>query len=53
MREEAREDGFVEEGTQIWRGGEHTDLQRRRTHSFTLEEGTRLKEMVLILSPIS
>jgi hypothetical protein len=37
---------FAEEGTQICMGGGHTNLHRRRAHSFTLEEGTWPKEMV-------
>jgi len=45
-REEARADRFVEEGTQICRGGGHMDLQRMRAHSFTPEEGTWPEEMV-------
>jgi hypothetical protein len=45
-REEARADRFVEEGTQICRGGGHMDLQRRRAHGFAPEEGTRPEEMV-------
>jgi hypothetical protein len=32
MREEAREDGFAEEGTRICRGGGHTVFHRRRAH---------------------
>jgi hypothetical protein len=45
-REEARENGFVEEGTRIYIGGGHTDLQRRRAHGFAPEKGTRSEEMV-------
>jgi hypothetical protein len=45
MREEARVDGFVEEGTRICRGG-HMDLHRRMAHGFAPKEGTQLKKMV-------
>jgi hypothetical protein len=44
--EEARAARFVEEGTCICIRGGHIDLQRRREHIFSPEEGTRVEEMV-------